>query len=223
MKIRDELFKEQDLKYRDFQSKLIPNIGKDKIIGVRIPVLRRIAKEAVKEKVSVVDCCYYEEKLVKGLMIGYKKGSIEERLAELKEFVPLIDNWAVCDSCCSNLKFTVNNREIVFEFLLDYINKSEYETRFAVVMLMDYYLCDEYIDRTLDLIKSVKSDLYYVNMAVAWALSVAMVKYPDKVLEILKNKALSAWVHNKTIQKCCESYRISNDDKNYLKKLKRKN
>lgn len=223
MKIRDELFKEQDLKYRDFQSKLIPNIGKDKIIGVRIPVLRRIAKEAVKEKVSVVDCCYYEEKLVKGLMIGYKKGSIEERLAELKEFVPLIDNWAVCDSCCSNLKFTVNNREIVFEFLLDYINKSEYETRFAVVMLMDYYLCDEYIDRTLDLIKSVKSDLYYVNMAVAWALSVAMVKYPDKVLEILKNKTLSAWVHNKTIQKCCESYRISADDKEYLKNLKRKN
>lgn len=223
MKIRDELFKEQDLKYRDFQSKLIPNIEKEKIIGVRIPVLRRIAKDAVKENVSINNCFYYEEKLVNGLMIGYKKVSIKEHLAELKEFVPLIDNWAVCDSCCSNLKFTVNNREIVFDFLLDYINKSEYETRFAVVMLMDYYLCDEYIDRVLELIKSVKSDFYYVNMAVAWALSVAMVKYPDKVLEILKNKTLSVWVHNKTIQKCCESYRISADDKEYLKLLKRKN
>lgn len=223
MKIRDELFTEQDLKYRDFQSKLIPNVDKEKIIGVRIPALRRIAKKAVKENLSSFDCYYYEEILVKGLMIGYKKVSIVESLYELQEFIPLIDNWAVCDSCCSNLKFTVNNREPVLDFLLGYINKSEYETRFAVVMLMDYYLCDEYIDKALNLISSVKSDFYYVNMAVAWALSVAMVKYPDKVLKILKNRTLSVWVHNKTIQKCCESYRISADDKNYLKSLKRKN
>lgn len=223
MKIRNKLFQQQDKKYKDFQAKLVPDVDPDKIIGVRIPVLRKIAKEAVNENSNIDRCFYFEELMVKGLMIGYSKAALEDKLYELEKFIPLIDNWAVCDSVCSNLKFTKNNKEKVYDFLLPYIDKGGYQTRFAVVMLMDYFLCDDYIDRVLNTIKSVKSDFYYVNMAIAWALSVAYVKYPEKVKVILENRELPLWVHNKTIQKCCESFRVSLEDKDCLKKLKRKN
>lgn len=220
MEIREELFKTQDLKHKEFQSKLIPTVNPDFIIGVRIPKLREIAKNAVKENLTVENCLYFEEFMVKGFMIGYNKKSAEEKIIELENFVPLIDNWAVCDSVCSSLKFTNKNKNLVFEFLKNYIYAGEYKTRFAVVMLMNYFLCDEYIDSVLDIFKSIQSDFYYVNMAVAWALSVAYVRYPKKVMLILENKDLPKWVHNKTIQKCCESYRVSKEDKEYLKKLK---
>lgn len=222
MKIREELFNAQDLKYKSFHKKLVPDLEEDKIIGVRVPVLRKIAKQAVKENLTVSSPYYYEEFMVKGLMIGYSKADINEKIHHLKEFVGQIDNWAVCDGCCSNLKFTEKNREIMLEFISPYINKSQFETRFAVVMLMSYYLCDNYIDTALKLISTVKFGEYYSDMAVAWALATAMVNYPEKVLQILENNTLSVWVHNKTIQKCRESYRISDEMKEHLNTLKRK-
>lgn len=223
MNIRDELLKNEDLDFKNFQSRLIPNLDPNKMIGVRIPVLRKIAKEAVKENVclSINKNSLYEEKMVKGLMIGYKKQSIDKYKSDLSDFIPFIDNWAVCDCVCSNLKFAGVYKAEVFEFLNNYISKDGYQTRFAIVMLMDYFLCDEFIDKALKIIKSVKSDFYYVNMASSWALSVAFYKYPQKVREILENNELTVWVHNKTIQKCRESNRISDDDKRYLVKLKR--
>lgn len=222
MKIREELFNAQDLKYKSFHKKLVPDLEEDKIIGVRVPVLRKIAKQAVKENLIVSSPYYYEEFMVNGLMIGYSKADINEKIHHLKEFVGQIDNWAVCDGCCSNLKFTEKNREIMLEFISPYINKSQFETRFAVVMLMSYYLCDNYIDTALKLISTVKFGEYYSDMAVAWALATAMVNYPEKVLQILENNTLSVWVHNKTIQKCRESYRISDEMKEHLNTLKRK-
>ena len=222
MKIREELFKEQDLNYKSFHKKLVPDLDEDKIIGVRVPVLRKIAKQAEKENTIIQNPYYYEEFMIKGLMIGYSKSDLNEKIKRLEEFVGLIDNWAVCDGCCSNLKFTEKNREIMLEFISHYINKSQFETRFAVVVLMSYYLCDEYIDKALELMLTVNFGEYYSDMAVAWALASAMVNYPEKVLVIIEDNKLPVWVHNKTIQKCRESYRITKELKSYLNTLKRK-
>lgn len=219
MNVREELFKNQDLKYKAFHSKLIPNVSPDEIIGVRVPVLRRIAKLALMNNAEI-QAEYYEEKMLRGFVAGYRKCNIDEHLKELKEFIPLIDNWAVCDCSCSTFKFTEKNREEVWEFILPYLSGSEYDIRFAVVMIMDYYLIDEYIERSLDILFSIKSDLYYVNMAVAWAVSVAYVKYEKMVLPLLESKVLPGWVHNKAIQKICESCRVERETKKYLKTLK---
>lgn len=221
MNVREELFRNQDSEYKAFHAKLIPNIAPDKIIGVRVPVLRKIAKQAVKENADV-QLDYYDEMMVKGFTVGYKKCALEEHLADLKAFVPLIDNWAVCDCACSTFKFAEKNREEVWAFIQPYLNGGEYEIRFAVVMIMDYFLTDDYIDKSLEILSSVKSEYYYVNMALAWAISVAYVKYEDKTLPILQNRQLPVWVHNKSIQKICESYRVKKQTKEYLRTLKYK-
>ena len=201
MNLREELFSNQDLEYKAFHSKLVPTVNPDKIIGVRIPILRKIAKSIANERVDF-PVEYYEEIMVKGFLIGYKKYDIDERLKVLSDFVPLIDNWAVCD------------------FLMQYIDGTEYEVRFLVVMLMNYYLVDEYIDRVNNILLSIDREEYYINMAVAWALSVAFVKYENAVMEIFENKTLPVWVHNKAIQKTCESFRVSKETKSYLRTLK---
>ena len=221
MNVREELFNNQDLEYKAFHSKLVPNISPDKIIGVRIPVMRKIAKQVAKENVEVLTD-YYEERMVKGFTIGYKKCDIESRLKELANFIPLIDNWAVCDCSCSTFKFTEKNREEVWQFIQPYLSGGEYDIRFAVVMILDYFLTDEYIDASLEILSEIKSEFYYVNMAVAWALSVAYVKYEEKTLPIIEGKMLAPWIHNKTIQKICESYRVDKAKKEYLKTLKYK-
>lgn len=220
MNLREELFENQDLEYKSFHSRLIPNIDPDEIIGVRIPVLRKIGKRLAKENVSF-DAEYYEEKMLKGFVIGYSKyDSIDDFLRELSGFVPLIDNWAVCDCVCSTLKLTQKYKDKVWDFLMQYKNGSEYDVRFMVVMLMDYYMTDEYIDRVIDILKSIKRDEYYINMAVTWAFSVAFIKYPEKIMPIFESRALSPWVHNKSIQKTRESYRVSSETKDYLNTLK---
>lgn len=219
MDIREELFKNQDTKYADFHSRLVPNIERERIIGVRIPVLRKISKKVANDKYKLSNY-YYEEIMIKGMIIGYEKCSIEKHLSDLKDFVPLIDNWAVCDCCCATYKFTQKNMTAVWNFILPYLSGSEYEIRFAVVMMMDYFLTDDYIDEVLEKLIFLKSDEYYVNMAVAWALSVAFVKFEEKVYKIIEENRLSAWVHNKTIQKICESNRVDKNTKDALKQLK---
>lgn len=219
MDIKQELFNNKDEKYREFHSRLVPTVNADKIIGVRVPILRRLARQAVKEKANVLTD-YYEERMIKGFMIGYEKCPLEKHLSDLKDFIPLIDNWAVCDCVCSTLKFTEKNREQVWEFLLPYLNGSEYEVRFAVVMMIDYYLVDEYINRVLDCFLSIKRDEYYINMAVAWALSVAFVKYESLVMAIIENRKLDPWTHNKAIQKIRESNRVDRKTKDRLNLLK---
>lgn len=223
MNVRQVLFDNQDLEYKEFQSRLVPNIDSNLIIGVRVPILRKMAKAIAKERTDF-DVKYYEEKMLKGFCIGYNKSDINDKLNQLEEFIPLIDNWAVCDCVCSTLKFTEKNREEVWEFLSHYIHDTdhEYSVRFAVVMMLDYYLTGEYIDEVIHHYLNIKSDYYYINMAVAWALSVAYVKYKDKVLPLLENKELPQWVHNKTIQKICESNRVERSEKIYLKALKMK-
>ncbi len=221
MNLREELFNLQDLKYRDFHSALVPNIDKEQIIGVRLPELRKIGKKLTDNN---FDWHYYEEIMLHGFYIGYAKLSYEERISLLTEFIPYINNWAVCDCVSSTLKFVNKNRSDFLEFLKPYMNsQKEYELRFAVVMLMDYYLDDKYLKFTVDYLSKIKSDYYYVNMAVAWALSVAFVKDSNLVLPLIENYVLEPFVHNKTISKICDSYRIDKPIKEKLKTYRIKN
>ena len=222
--IREKLFEKQDLKYKEFHSGLCPNI--DNIIGVRVPDLRKMAKEiAIQDYEKFLlqaQDDYYEELLLQGLVIGYAKISIEDTFKYLKKFVPKINSWAVCDTTCSNLKITKKYMNEVWEFLEQYINsKNEYEIRFALVMYLNYFLTDDYIDKILRKIDKIKNEEYYVQMAIAWLISYAYIKQKEKTEKYLLDNNLDKFTLNKSIQKICESYRVSVEDKEKLKKLKK--
>lgn len=218
MNLREELFRLKDEKYRDFQIKLTPTVDENTVIGVRIPELRKLTKELENNDFG---WDYYEEKMLHAFYIGAKNMPFESRIKLLEEFVPMIDNWAVCDSACSSMKFINNNREEFFEFLKKYMySKDEYSLRFVCVILMSYYINDEYIDFVLDYYSNLKSDYYYVKMAVAWGLSVAFIKYQEKVLPMLESKKLSDDVQNMTISKIRDSFRVDSKLKTYIKTLR---
>lgn len=228
-KILKEIHKLKDEKYREFNIKLIPNIREDKIIGVRIPILRKFAKKLLKEEVNIAellalkDQLFYEEKLLLGYMIGYKKQEFESWKNLVEAFVPLIDNWSVCDGACSTMKIANIYQEETWKFIQKYLEDTrEYYIRFGVVMVMTYYLNDQYIKEALEKLIKVKTDDYYAMMAVAWAVSVAFVKYPDLTFEIIKSNQLDVVTHNKAIQKIRESYRVSKEIKDELLKYKRR-
>ena len=221
--IRKRLYELQDLKYKEFHSSLCPNV--DNIIGVRIPDLKKLAKEIAKndykEFLRNVKDEYYEELVLHGLVIGYAKITIEETIEYLKEFVPKIDSWAACDTTCSNLKITKKYQKEMWNFLENYIKSNkEFEIRFAVVMYLNYYLTEEYIDKVLERIDKITSKDYYAQMAIAWMLSFAYIKQKDKTLEYIKNNNLDKFTQNKSIQKICESYRVTKEEKEDLKKYK---
>lgn len=221
MELREELFLNQDLEYREFHKRLVPTVSEENIIGVRVPVMRKIAKRAFIENLYN-PCEYYEERMIKGFTLSMKKCTAEEHKSDIGDFVKYIDNWGICDSFCSSLKFVKSDLSEYYDFALSLNNGEEYSTRLAVVMMMDYYLVDDYIDRVLDFFISIKSDYYYVNMAVAWALSFAYIKFPQKTEEIFKLGVLSTWIQNKAIQKIRESNRIDKGTKDYLLRYKYK-
>ena len=223
--IRKRLYELQDLKYKEFHSSLCPNV--DNIIGVRIPDLKKLAKEIAKndykEFLRNVKDEYYEELVLHGLVIGYAKITIEETIEYLKEFVPKIDSWAVCDTTCSNLKITKKYQKEMWNFLENYIKSNkEFEIRFVVVMYLNYYLTEEYIDKVLERIDKITSKDYYAQMAIAWMLSFAYIKQKDKTLNYIKNNNLDKFTQNKTIQKIYESYRVSKEEKEDLKNINSK-
>lgn len=223
--LKSKLDKLSDKKYKEFHSGLCP--GTDNIIGVRLPILRELAKEIAKQKpiefLNKYKCKFYEEKMIYGLVIGYMKAEVDIKLDYLKQFVPMIDNWAICDCCCSTYKFTNKNMEKVYEFLQQYISSNqEFEVRFAVIMLMDYYLTDEYIDKVFKIYNEIKLDKYYVKMAVAWGISVAFVKNEQKTREFLQNNSLDKITFNKALQKIIESNRVNKETKDEIRKMKLK-
>lgn len=223
-KIREQLFEKQDLKYKQFHSSLCPNV--DKIIGVRVPELRKMAREiALKDYVKFFKNTkdeYYEELVLQGLVIGYAKISIQDTFKFLKTFVPKINSWAVCDTTCSNLKITKKYMKEMWAFLEQYINSDkEYEIRFAIVMYLNYYLTNEYIDKILQKIDKITNREYYVQMAIAWLISFAYIKQKEKTEIYLMKNNLDKFTLNKAIQKICESYRVSEEDKKKLIKLKK--
>lgn len=228
--MRNEIIKEllnnQDLEYKKFHSKLCTT--KYEIIGVRVPIVKEIAKRYSKEYgIKVIDELsneYYEEVLIKGLIIGYSKESNEIRETYIKKFILEIDNWAICDSTISNMKFIKKDLDLFYEFITNnYQNsKDTYSLRFMIVVFLNYYLESKYIKNILNIIDNINSSEYYVNMAIAWLLSIAYIKNKEITIEYLNNNNLDKFTYNKTLQKICESYQVSKEEKELLKLKKRK-
>lgn len=222
-KIRKILLENSDEKYRKFSSSLIPNT--DNLLGIRIPFLRKFAKDIAKtcaeEFLREKNCEYFEETMLQGMVIGLVKTDIAQRFELIKDFLPKIKNWSVCDCFCCSLKFTKDDRKEVLEFLKPYIkSENEYEVRFAAVMLLDYFVNEEYIDTTLALLNEFTHEAYYAKMAVAWAISICYINYPDKTFEFLKRTKISPWVFNKSIQKITESIKIGKNLKDKARALR---
>lgn len=220
------LFTLQDINYKKFYSRLCPGINN--IIGVRVPILRKYAKQLLREYnmeflIHNIGNDYYEEIMLQGMIIGlYNDSNIEIILKYIKSFVPKIDNWAICDVFCSGLKITNKNKVMMWDFLQQYIvSDKEFEIRFAIVMILDYYIEEKYLQKVFDILDNIKHNGYYVKMAIAWAVSICIVKYYDNTLRYLQNCKLDNFTYNKSIQKAIESYRISDEQKNILRKMKK--
>lgn len=225
-KIKEKLFELSDKKYHDFHSSLCP--GTENIIGVRVPVLRNYAKELFKEKdwqktIKEIDNEYYEEVMLQGMLIGQVKNEdINTILKYVEDYVIKIDNWAICDIFCAGLKITKKYKNEVWNFIQKYLNSDkEFEVRFAVVMILDYYIEEEYLRENFKIFDNIKHDGYYVKMAVAWAISICLIKFYDETIKYLKATKLDNWTYNKAIQKAIESYRITDSQKEFLRKMKK--
>lgn len=232
IQVRTLLEQQAEENYKQFNNKIIP--GVKNAIGVRMAPLKELAKIIAREDydeyfqeldIGSLEDIYYEEIMLQALTIGFIKVSVEERIKYIEAFIPKINNWAVCDSFCAGLKFTKKNQKLVWEFLQPYFNdKREFYVRFGVVMLMDYFINNENLKKNLEILENIKHDGYYVKMAVAWAISVCFVKYPDLTREFFEKETnkLDDFTYNKAIQKIRESFRASKEDKEYLNTLKRK-
>ena len=224
--IKKKLFELADPKYKEFHERLCP--GTENIIGVRVPVLRKYAQELFKEKdwkqtIEEIDNEYYEEIMLQGMLIGQaKKEDIKTILKYVEKYVPKIDNWAICDVFCAGLKITKKYKKEMWKFIQKYLKSdTEFKIRFAVVMILDYYIDEEYLKEYFKIFDDIKHEGYYVKMAVAWAISVCLIKYYEDTLEYLKKSKIDNWTYNKAIQKAIESYRISDSQKDFLRKLKK--
>lgn len=224
--IRKELLELKDEEYGKFQKKLCPDTNLE-IIGIRIPKLRNLAKELAEEDykyyLNSIENKYFEEIILEGLVIGYCKVDIYEKLELIKEFVPKIDSWSITDTFCPTLKIKEKDLEKVWNFIMPYLKSNkEFEVRFAIIMMLDYYITDQYVDEVIECLDKVDNEGYYAKMAVAWTLAEIGIKYYDKLIKYLKgNNKLDTFTYNKTLQKLRESYRISSEQKEELKKMKR--
>ena len=218
------LFDEQDLEYRDFNSKLIPNIDKDRIIGVRVPILRKIAKDIYNDEYIDKFLCelphkYHEENVLHGIILTLKYKDIDVLLNKLDLFLSYIDNWAVTDIISPKLFRKYPDK--VYDKINEWVNsKDEYKIRFGIVSLLQFYLDDNFKIDVLELVSKIDSDYFYVKMAIAWFYSFALIKQYDSTIKFFEESILDKWIHNKSIQKAIESYRISEDRKEYLRSLK---
>ncbi|EJW89512.1 DNA alkylation repair enzyme [gut metagenome] len=230
MEIRDEIRNKlhtwTDARYREFLSGLIPNTPH--ILGVRTPWLRQLAKELARDSrwrnfVEATDTLYYEETLLQGLVIGQLKMNWEEKKNYIQQFVPHINNWAVCDIFCGELKKTARKApEAMWTFLQPYLtSKKEFEQRFGIVMLL-HFVDEKHLPTLFAYADTFCEEGYYARMALAWVLSVCYIHFPKQTLVYLQHSRLDQWTYNKTLQKSIESLRVSAADKNILRGMKRK-
>ena len=224
--IEKELFELQDKKYQEFQKKLCP--GTESIIGIRVPILRNYAKELLKkydfkELMECVNDNYYEEIMLQGMLIGSAKEKFDVIIKYIEAFIPKIDNWAVCDTFCTGLKITKKHKDEMWEFIQKYLkSKKEFEVRFGIVMILGYFIDEEHLENNFKIFNSIKVDKYYVQMAVAWAISICLIRYYDRTVKYLQEEAdLDSFTYNKSIQKAIESYRISKEQKDFLRNMKK--
>lgn len=213
----------QDAKYRDFQAKLMPTVNPEKMIGVRTPELRKLAKQLIKsgdaaEFISELPHEYFDENQLHAFIISEMK-NYEECIDEVNRFLPYVDNWATCDQLSPKV-FKKHRAELLGEIKKWIKSEKTYTIRFGIGMLMQHYLDEEFRPEYPEMVAVVKSDEYYVNMMIAWYFATALAKQYEEILPFIENKVLDKWTHNKAIQKSVESYRITPEQKEYLKRLR---
>ena len=222
-KVQAELFEMQDLNYRDFHAKLMPTIDKETIIGVRTPMLRTYAKKFGKTAdavtfLEVLPHKYYEENNLHGLLIEQIK-DYPACIAAIERFLPYVNNWATCDMI--TLRTMKKHLDVFIQEVYSWMASDHpYIVRFGIGMLMRYYLDEQFKPEYPEKVAEIKSDEYYVNMMRAWYFATALAKQYDQILSYLDEKKLDTWTHNKTIQKAVESYRITPEQKRYLRTLR---
>lgn len=230
-KIREKLFLMQDLKYRDFTSSLIPTVDKERIIGVRTPVLKSFAKELMREAYEMGDFSeinlfldnlpheYYEENNLHSFIVSEIK-DFEICIKETSEFLPFINNWATCDSF--RPKCFAKNKEKLIPYIEGWLSSDKaYTVRYAIELLMIHFLDASFSASYLNTVSKIQSGEYYVNMMIAWYFAEALVKQYESAIFYIEMNKLEPWVQNKAIQKARESFRITAEQKEYLKTLKR--
>ena len=224
MKVLDKLFEVQDKEYAKFQAKLTPGIEEENVIGVRLPLARKLAKEYIKDEESktflkTLPHKYYDENILHGMLVSEIK-DYDTCIEEIDRFLPYVDNWAVCDTMIP--KVLKKNKQDLLKRIKKWSKSKEvYTCRFGIKMLMSFYLDEDFKEEYLEIPASIHSDEYYINMMIAWFFATALAKKWNETIKYLENNKLDVWVHNKTIQKARESYRITDDQKEYLKSLKR--
>ena len=226
MDIQQELWKLQDKAYQEFSSKLIPNIAPEKIIGVRTPALRQLAKEVLasgEAEAFLQDLphAYHEENQLHAFILSAMK-DYEPCMAYLGKFLPYVDNWATCDQMSPKV-FKKHRPELLLQ-IRKWLNAEDtYTVRYAIGMLMVHFL-DEDFDRSyLEMVAQIRSEEYYINMMIAWYFATALAKQYEETVPYIEKQRLAPWTHNKTIQKAIESRRVSPEHKAYLRNLKMKN
>lgn len=231
--IRKELIKNSDENITKLTEKLCPNIEDYEILGIKIPILRKRAKQIASsdnfekylEEINNSKLKkYLEEIILEGLIIAYSKIDLEKKLEMMKNYVPKINNWLINDTVCATIK-TKDNKELklLWNFITPYLkSKNQFEVRFAVVMMLDNFIIEEYVDKVIEKLDKVENTEYYAEMAISWTLAEIGIKFNEKAMKYLKgNNNLDKFTFNKTLQKMRESYRISKEQKEELKKMKR--
>lgn len=222
-KVRGRLFELQDLKYKNFQCKLMPTVDPETVIGVRTPDIRKLAKEFSKtpgamEFLRILPHKYYEENNLHGFLIETLK-DYDQAIEAIGAFLPYVDNWATCD--LMSPKVFKKHLPELYEKIRDWLKSDHtYTVRFGIEMLMSFYLDERFQPEMLGLVAGVKSQEYYVNMMIAWYFATALAKQYDAALPFIQEQRLDKWTHNKAIQKAIESYRIRDEQKSYLRTLK---
>ncbi|MGX8714756.1 MAG: DNA alkylation repair protein [Lachnospiraceae bacterium] len=218
-----ELFRMRDVDYALLQAKIIPTVAADRIIGVRTPALRVFAKDLYKDrdKEDFLSCTphqYFDEDQLHAFVISLEK-NFDKCIAEVDAFLPFIDNWATCDQLSP--KVFKREPEKLLQYIQSWIKSDQtYTVRFAIGMLMQHFLDERFEVGYVDMVAEVKSEEYYINMMIAWYFATALAKQYERTVPYLEGKRLDGWVHNKAIQKSVESYRITDEQKAYLKTLK---
>lgn len=221
--IQKRLFELQDKRYAEFSAKLTPTVDADLFIGVRIPQMRKLAKTLVKEGnyedfLNEIPHKYYDENVLHGLILSELK-DYENCIEKVEQFLPCVDNWAVCDTMSPGV--FKRHKDELMEKIVDWtISDHTYTCRFGMLMLMKHFLDDDFKEEYLEIPAGVISEEYYVNMMIAWFFATALAKQWEAAVPYIENRRLSEWTHRKTIQKSCESYRITEEQKVYLRGLK---
>lgn len=221
--IEDRLFALEDKKYKEFHSRLMPTVNPDNIIGVRTPVVRKLAKELAKQPeymqyIHMLPHKYYEENNLHGFLIESMK-DYDECIAAVNEFLPYVDNWATCDSVSPKV-FKKHRSELMEQIKMWMASGHTYTIRYGIGMLMTHYLEEDFKEEYLEWAANIRSEEYYVNMMIAWYFATALAKQPQAAFPYIEQKRLSVWTHNKAIQKAVESYRITEEQKNKLRALR---